>query len=437
MRTKRKAVVILLTFGISQCDIHAITRFVAPGGLHISPFTNWANAATDIQSAISVAVNNDTILVSNGVYNIASTILLNKRVTLKSVNGQEVTTINGGNSKRCVNLSSQAAIDGFSITGGYALSGAGIFSSSGTIVNCFISNNSAYSNSLRLTGFGAGVVMEYSTMSNSIVANNQAEDTGGGIDCRASVVLDRVSVLNNTAKHGGGLSLISELDKVIVNNCLVAGNQASSTGGGIFDFGIHGNSLMHCTVVNNSAGGQGGGIIFYFDQTRVTNSIVYFNSAGSGSNYFASVTSMFSYSCTAPLPAGTMNISSNPLFAQPQSGDYRLQSSSPCIDTGINIAGIATDRDGLPRNLDGNFDGITAPDMGCYEFWNASGYLSENNEVIIKWAGATNRKYSILATTNLFSPFYIKTTGIVGRTPINTYTNNNVTDSEFTIIAIE
>ncbi|MEW6482402.1 MAG: right-handed parallel beta-helix repeat-containing protein, partial [bacterium] len=62
------------------------------------------------------------------------------------------------------------------------------------------------------------------------------------------------------------------------------------------------------------------------------------------------------------------NISLDPQFIGDE--DYHLQSTSFCIDTGLNEAqGIpVTDKDGNPRIQDGNNDGIAIVDMGAYEY---------------------------------------------------------------------
>lgn len=57
--------------------------------------------------------------------------------------------------------------------------------------------------------------------------------------------------------------------------------------------------------------------------------------------------------------------SDDPLFVNPDSGDFRLQSSSPCIDTGLTIAGIHdqpgfVDLAGKPL--------LNEPDIGAYEY---------------------------------------------------------------------
>jgi hypothetical protein len=69
--------------------------------------------------------------------------------------------------------------------------------------------------------------------------------------------------------------------------------------------------------------------------------------------------------------SGTGNIDADPLFVDAEGGDFRLQSTSPCIDTGSNDAvpsGVTTDLDGNSRIVDGNGDTTATVDMGAYEF---------------------------------------------------------------------
>ncbi len=54
-------------------------------------------------------------------------------------------------------------------------------------------------------------------------------------------------------------------------------------------------------------------------------------------------------------------------IADPAAGNLRLQSSSPAIDRGV-AAGYATDADGVAVPQDGNGDGVSAPDIGAYEY---------------------------------------------------------------------
>lgn len=81
------------------------TRFVSPAGSHTPPFTSWATAATDIQSAVDVSVANDAVLVTNGTYQtggrerpgwvLTNRVVIDKAITVRSVNGPAVTIIKG------------------------------------------------------------------------------------------------------------------------------------------------------------------------------------------------------------------------------------------------------------------------------------------------------------------------------------------------------
>lgn len=414
---------------LTLAPAYAANRYVALAGGHVSPFTSWTNAARDIQSAINVAANNDAVFVSNGVYAIGSTILLNKRISVQSVNGAALTTINGGGNKRCIEMTNGATIDGFTITGGWAVYGAGILSTSGMVVNCIIQNNTAYNPGPINQAVGGGTSLENSTMRNCIVASNTSEIAGGGIDCYNNVLVENTSILNNGAPAGAGLYVEGS---TTIRNCLIARNVADMQGGGIFNLST-GDQCIHCSITENTAGTEGGGI-YALGNISVVNSITYGNDAPLNSNYYGST---MSYSCTAPPKAGSMNISSSPMFANPGARDYRLLGASPCIDAGTNIIGIVSDRDGLPRVLDGNLDGVTAPDMGCYEFWNVSGNSTQDGNMLIQWPGVTNRKYSILTTTNLLLPFSPMATGITGRTPFNTYTNPTLDGVGFFSVMLE
>ena len=45
------------------------------------------------------------------------------------------------------------------------------------------------------------------------------------------------------------------------------------------------------------------------------------------------------------------------------------------------------------------------------------------NEIVLSWAGVTNKTYSILSTTNLLLPWTTNASGIAGTPPINVYTS--------------
>ena len=75
----------------------AETRYVSLSGGHVPPFTNWADAATNIQAAIDASEDGDTVLVTNGIYatggriapgaSLTNRIVVTNAIIVRSVNG--------------------------------------------------------------------------------------------------------------------------------------------------------------------------------------------------------------------------------------------------------------------------------------------------------------------------------------------------------------
>ena len=327
--------ILILFVLIATLPLCATTRYVSLDGGHIPPFTDgWASAATNIQDAIDVAVTNDIILVSNGVYRtggrphsggITNRVVVPLAVTVRSLNGAEKTFIEGkgpaGTSAiRCIFLRNNAVLDGFTLTNGYTAnagstidySGGGAYCETAAVIkNCIITHCTA--------SWGGGVY--HGTMHNSIFTRN-------------------------TGSIGGAAY------SATLYNCLITYNTASQGGG------VHISTLHNCTVAQNNASSHGGGV----RDSTAYNSIVYFNTAGTGPDHWGFVSH---YSCTTPGAwlSGSHTITNNPAFIDNET-DFHLHTTSPCINTGTNLAWMtdATDLDGHDRIFGGRVD------MGCYEF---------------------------------------------------------------------
>jgi hypothetical protein len=363
------------------------------------PFLSWATAATNIQDAINAATEVGTVvvLVTNGTY---ARITAYSPLTVRSVNGAQFTTIDGGRSNRCASLSSDASLSGFTLTNGASGYGAG--ASGGTLSNCVLSGNSAYNGggaggctliNCSLTGntantntasvnygFGGGAsdctlqnctlagnaALEgggayHGTLTNCMLGGNLAYDGGGGANYCA---LNNCTLTQNSALRGGGAiggtlnnctltgnSVTSEGGGAMVstlNNCTLNGNSATNGGGAV------GGTLNNCTLTGNSATNSGGGAYgcTLNNCTLIGNSasnsgggvyyctlnncITYFNTAPVRANYTDNF--LMNYCCTTPLPPfGGGNISNVPLFVDTNGwADLRLQSNSPCINAGNN-----------------------------------------------------------------------------------------------------
>lgn len=329
--------------------LHVDVNSVAPA----PPYTNWATAAVSIQEAVDAAVTGDIIIVTNGTYAIgeravglsgSNRVAVEKGVTLQSVNGPQFTIIDGGGTVRCAYLNEGAAMSGFTLTHGQAqVDGGGVWcpSTNGFLSNCVIVANRA--------AYGGGAAQ--AILHKCVVANNQASGYGGGV-YYGCTLYDCTLTGNSAGQFAGGAC------NSTLYNCTLTNNGAKYDGGGALSC-----SLYNCTVTRNTTRpdyflNRGGGV----KKSKLYNCIVYLNWARTEENYDS--TSTLSYCCTTPLPAtGIGNITNAPLFVDEPTGNLRLQPHSPCINAGTNAyATTASDIDGRPRIVGGTVD------MGAYEF---------------------------------------------------------------------
>jgi hypothetical protein len=373
------------------------------------PYANWSTAATNIQDAVDASSDGDQIWVTNGIYqtggrvvygSLTNRVVINKAVSVQSVNGPSVTVIRGSqpignNAVRCVYLTNNAILVGFTLTNGATRnsgdnnkerSGAGVWSEStnsmicnctlttdlanfngggaysGILSNCTLIHNSAspdkgggayasvLNNCIISSNANTGVIS--CVLSNCTLSGNSGADGGGAIFC----VLNRCILTNNSAFSGGGASNSK------LNNCLVVGNKSSESGGGINGDTYNATVLINCTVIGNTAGMSPGGVS---GGCAISNCIVYYNIPDNGSGV------SMSSCCTTPLPTGIGIITNAPLFANLAGNDFHLQSNSPCINAGNNsYVTNNTDLDGNPRIVGGTVD------IGAYEYQTPTSIIS-------------------------------------------------------------
>ncbi len=309
------------------------------------PYTNWATAATNIQSAVDAAGAGDEIVVTNGIY---APVEVYTPLTLQSVNGPDVTIIDGGGTASCVYLATNALVVGFTLTNGVASSGGGVYceSSSAVLTNCVLTGNyvqgywvgfllgttwvpgiggGAYGGTLNnctLTGNsaydgGGGAGAYGSTLNNCTLTGNSAGVGGGACgDPNVPCTLNNCTLTGNSATIGGGAS------DCTLNNCTLTGNSARTWGGGACAC-----TLNNCTVTGNSADVGGGA-----RSCTLNNCIVYFNTATDGANHYQEQYNgeVLTYCCTTPMPTnGVGNITNAPLFVNAAAGNYHLSKAPP------------------------------------------------------------------------------------------------------------
>ena len=125
-----------------------------------SPYSSWATAATNIQDAVDAAVAGDEIVVTNGIYatggratvtdSTTNRVVVDKPLSLRTVNGPQSTAIDGGQSVRCVYLTNGASLSGFTLTDGRAPLGGGLWceSSNAVVSNCVVSGNASFGHTI-------------------------------------------------------------------------------------------------------------------------------------------------------------------------------------------------------------------------------------------------------------------------------------------------
>jgi len=385
-------------------------RYVSTEGTHVYPFTNWLDAATNIQEAVDVAISGDTVLVTNGIYDaggaltpnysLFNRVVVTNAITVQSVNGPEHTMIlgaadpitgsNGVSAVRGVYLTEEAVLIGFTISNGYTRAsghymydenGGGLFlEQGGAISNCVIRGNSARMgggiycmggevNHSTINGNSAsshaGGVYCYDSgeINDCMISSNSAGQSGGGAYCYSGGALNNSTISGNSSFHSGGGVFC--LDGGEINHSTISGNLANYSGGGVYC--LSGGTLNNSTISGNSANDYGGGVFCSYGGT-LNNSILYFNTATYwGGNYYNDSSGMsYNHCCATPMldaGLGANNVMDDPLFVDHTLNDFHLQPGSPCIDAGNNAYVIGEfDLDGNLRIQNGTVD------IGAYEY---------------------------------------------------------------------
>ncbi len=279
---------------LGQAKAASMIYYVSASAVGSNNGTSWANAYTDLQSAIASAMSGNEIWVAAGTYKPTNSTNRTLSFTLKNGVGiyggfagsetlrsqrnfvTNLTTLSGDigvqavdtdNAYHVVNgggTNNSAVLDGFSITGGFdpnADGGAGMYNinSNPKLTNVTFKQNIT-------TGSGGGMYNNHSSpsLTNVTFMQNRAYEFGGGMHNSdgSNPTLIKVTFNANVvmgssggSSNGGGMSNVQSNPNL--KNVTFSNNQADGAGGGIYN--AEGNlTWMDVTFIGNKARGGAG-----------------------------------------------------------------------------------------------------------------------------------------------------------------------------------
>jgi hypothetical protein len=367
---------------ISDCHVNGHTDSASGGGIYISGGSPTIEECAIIDCGASHVLQGT----GGGIAIFGASAVVSQCSVISSGAGGGAGGLGGG-----ILCSGGASLfDGCLIIDNSAHRAGGIYASGDAIVrDCMIVNNSVV-----LSGAGF-VLVGNARMERCVVAGNHCNVDlhftvgGGGGLCREFTSVTNCVIVNNSAVDVGG-GLLLEGGAASIANCTIVQNVAMNSGGAVMcmnTYNASASAVIVNSIIRSNVASNGGSIAVLSEDNKfqATLSIHHCNVEGG----FKDV----EIGTGGSLEWGAGNIDANPLFVDAdgpdddpltyEDNDYRLESGSPCIDAGDNLAVPADsklDLAGEPRFQDdpctfdtGNPDGINPiVDMGAYEFQTTS-----------------------------------------------------------------
>ena len=270
-----------------------------------------------------------------------------------------------------------------------------------TINDCEVYKNSAVANPPDYTwGVGFQFLKCDIDMHYMVFHDNYSETAyGGGMNIDScNMTMDKAAFYNNKVVNAGGFGIQRCKDYTVkVANVLAYNNWVMHYGGALA-VATSDPELNNLTIVGNYCGGGGGaGMQMAFNACPALNNCIFWGNRAISSvdgkattdtidYYMGSQIWLWGDDCYPKFNNGVVQygldsihahehilpenynemLDTDPMFVDMQHRNYRLQSSSPCINTGVaNITGLfipITDFAENPRIFGGRID------MGCYEW---------------------------------------------------------------------
>jgi len=255
--------------------VSAATLYVSPTSPSPSPpYATAATAAHNLQEAVDVARDRDTVLVGPGQYDLTNPVTLTKAIALRSTMGAGQTFLNSQGDTWCLWISnSRAVADGFTLqnpSGSAQPSARGAYLAGGTVQNCNFTN-------FLLTATGTSVAMTGGVLSNSTVIYGCCIG-GSAVDCRDGGLITDCQVLGLGRRIGAYAIGVNLVDSQLRNSVIwgVEGVPEAEDGPAVNALS---STIVACSIVHNSNDGPGGGA--YLDSCLMDRCFVAYNDCAS------------------------------------------------------------------------------------------------------------------------------------------------------------
>ena len=196
-----------------------------------------------------------------------------------------------------------------------------------TLENCKILSNRSRN------GGGVYCFRASTTLMNCTIYGNRASYDGGGVFCRDSApLLTNCNISFNVAGYNGYGIYSYRFAHPKLTNCLIAMNGSAYVSNGVYCTDIAYSTLINCTITGNPYG-PSVCCVDFSSSSKLMNCILSDGLEGAGS--FST-----KYCCGWDIWSGPGNVVGDPQLVDPENGDFRLLSDSPCIDAGNPDSGF-------------------------------------------------------------------------------------------------
>lgn len=291
----KRVLIVLSMLGVLLCLLPATSIaavWYVDGGISVpGDGASWMQAKDHIKAAIDAADNGDEIWVKKGIYTLVDEIIVYKNVEIYG-------GVDGSESRR----EERDWVGNITIVDG------------DNSVRCFYVDDDNNNRTIRI-----GATIDGFSITNG---------AGAGIFSVATYAIPTFQ--NCSIYYNDGPGIFNVYSSSVINNCTIWGNNSSDPygGGGILNRNISHSIITNCTIANN----WGGGIGNYHSKPIVSESIIWGNTPSQVVPGAVVTFSDIQYGY-----GGEGNIDADPLFVNPEEGDFSLQPNSPALDIGAYI----------------------------------------------------------------------------------------------------